>query len=91
MAYTKHCEYPPTPYENLANAIIIIAAGDYRQARYKLCINPNDWKALSTIREVERFFCSEWYDVLTTVDGRYILNRLHAENPLHPVMPHHYW
>ena len=91
MAYSTTCEYPPTPYENLANAIIIVAADDYRNARKKLCKDPDDWKAQATVKEVERFFMSRWYEVLTTVEGRYILNRLKAEDPANPGKSHHYW
>ena len=91
MAYSTTCEFPPTSYENLANAIIIVAADDYRKARKKLFKNPDDWKAQSTVKEVERFFMSKWYEVLTTVEGRYIINRLKAEGTANPGKSHHYW
>lgn len=72
---------PEYMWEDLAIAIIVQAANDYRRARLKLHNNPNDRMALSDKKSIERFFHSSWYEVLTTVDGQYILNRLNNEPP----------
>ena len=71
----------PTPeqWEDLANAIIIRAAFDYREVRVALKENPDDYRLLRELKSIERFFLSDWYRHLTTVDGRYILRRLKKE------------
>lgn len=61
-----------TAYENLANAIIERAVQDYRDALSQ--------KAEGTIRLLEKFFRSEWYHVLTNVDGEYIIDKVRAEH-----------
>lgn len=67
------------PYENLANAIILQAAKDYRAALRKLKRNPQNKDAKYTISEVERFFRSDWYKMLTDVDGELIIKKLREE------------
>lgn len=66
-------------YETLANAIVVQAAKDYRTARRKLQKNPYSMKALQTVKEVEVFFRSDWFKVLTPVDGGTILKLLEEE------------
>lgn len=66
-------------YENLANAIIEQAAMDFRKARKKLERNPDNTVALRTVREVEKFFCSKWFTVLSKADGPMILEMLKEE------------
>ena len=66
-------------YEMLANAIVVQAAKDYRAARRKLLKDPYNLKALQTVKEVEVFFRSDWFKVLTPVDGRTILKLLEEE------------
>ena len=55
-------------YEELANAIILRAVQDYRETNYE-----------PTLREIERFFLSQWFMVLTKADGKAILNQLRKE------------
>lgn len=69
-----------TPYENLANAIVIQACKDYRKA-YKRYLRKarsahND---TSELKELERFFHSNWYKTLTSIDGDYLMERLRQE------------
>lgn len=109
-------------YEELANAIILQAVGDYRLARKYLKRHPRtkeleeaaasqaaerrkraaerkalglpkvrekpgpDERLLSRIKSRERmleeipeFFCSTWYEALTTVDGEWLLRKLNDE------------
>lgn len=66
-------------YELLANAIIIKAADDYREARKMLSTCPSDYSALCIISDVERFFQSQWYSVLSRTDGKKILSMLNRE------------
>ena len=67
------------PYEALANAIILQAVNDYRAALKKVKKNPSNREALDEALQIERFFKSQWYQVLTAVDGEYLINRLRKE------------
>lgn len=67
------------PYENLANAIILIAVDDYRRALKRFAKSPGSNEAKADVEEMERFFRSKWYSVLTSVDGKYLIRKLRAE------------
>ena len=60
------------PYENLANAIVLQAVKDYRDALKRLKKKPGNQTA-------ERFFRSGWYKALTSVDGEYLIQKLREE------------
>jgi len=66
-------------YETLANAIVVQAAKDHRAALRKLLKDPYSINALKTVKEVEVFFRSDWFKVLTPVDGGTILKLLEEE------------
>jgi hypothetical protein len=66
-------------YEDLANAIILQAVRDYRAALKCLKLNPRDRSALADKDEVERFFRSDWYSALTSVDGETLIRSLQQE------------
>ena len=66
-------------FEALANAIIEQAAKDFRAAQKKLKRNPYSETARRTVREIEVFFHSDWFRVLTTVNGPMILKMLKEE------------
>lgn len=66
-------------YENLANAIVFQAAKDYRKALRKYKRQPENKSAKSEIREIERFFRSNWYRTLTDLDGEMLIKRLREE------------
>lgn len=68
-----------TNYENLANAIILQAVKDYRMALKCLKANPKNRTALSDKDEIERFFRSQWFTVLTSVDGEMLIRSLTME------------
>ena len=58
-------------YKELANAIILQAVKDYRKAlkhdeRGRKC-------------EIEKFFRSEWFSILTNVSGEMLIQKLRAE------------
>lgn len=57
-----------SPYEELANAIVLQAVKDYR-----LC---DDKQELSAI---ERFFRSEWFGILTNVSPELLISKLREE------------
>ena len=56
------------PYENLANAIILQAAKDY--------LLTDDEQQL---QEIERFFRSGWFGVLSKVDPEFLIKELQKE------------
>ena len=68
-----------TIYENLANAIILQAVKDYRVALKCLKVNPRNKTALADKEEIERFFRSGWFSVLTRVDGEMLIRSLQME------------
>lgn len=66
-------------WEDLANAIVVQAANDYRRALRVLKAHPNYSPAAKVKKEVEQFFRSEWYRSLSSVDGEVLIKRLNAE------------
>jgi hypothetical protein len=68
-----------TNYENLANAIILQAVKDYRMALKSLKANPRNRTAMADKDEIERFFRSDWFSVLTSVDGEMLIRSLQME------------
>ena len=63
----------------LANAIIIQAAKDYKSALRILKRHPNSQTAMDEAIELEQFFHSSWYGVLTQINPVYLINRLRKE------------
>lgn len=63
----------------LANAIVKQAAADYRKALRALRRHPNSRVAMQTAMEIEDFFHSDWYGVLTDIDPDYLIDRLRKE------------
>ena len=61
-------------YTALANAIIEQAADDYRRSK-----NYQEKTA------IKKFFLSEWFSVLTDLDGKMILRRLEGERGVNHV------
>lgn len=68
-----------SPYENLANAIILRAVEDYREALGILRYSPNDEDATINKNDIERFFRSGWFGLLTNVDPAMLISRLGKE------------
>ena len=66
-------------WEEMANAIIIQAAEDWREAKRMLRTCPDNAEAISTVKETEAFFLSEFYTTLTTYNGKTLLKRLKEE------------
>lgn len=60
------------PYQNLANAIVAVAADDYRTA-----LKDGDEELQASL---ERFFHSDWYGMLTNVSADTILGALRKEH-----------
>ena len=66
-------------WEALVNAVVLKAVEDYRKARRKVRRFPGQKGAQEMIREVERFFRSKWFLMLTDMDGKTILENLKRE------------
>ena len=56
------------PYEELANAIIVQACKDYR-------LTDNE----EELKEIEDFFHSDWFAVLTSLDPDLLITKLRKE------------
>ena len=67
------------PWENLANAIILQAVKDYREARKKLKKRLKNEDAKLMISDCEAFFRSDWYKALTDVDGEMLIRKIREE------------
>ena len=68
------------PYEEIANAIVIQACNDYKNAyrrhlRRSGIVDKPDYELVA----LENFFRSDWYKILTSVDGEYLMERLRKE------------
>lgn len=68
-----------SPYEDLANAIVLKAVEDYREALRVLSLNPNNNDAVSEVRSIERFFHSGYFGILTKLDPEMLIERLNEE------------
>ena len=63
-------------YEQLANAVILFAVKDFRTAYRRLKRRPNDTMAQGEIQSITRFFSSQYFNVLTTLDGLSLLQKI---------------
>ena len=61
-----------SPYEELANAIVLQAAKDYRQALKK--------GHCQVQVGIERFFRSSWFGELTTIPSEMLISRLKKQS-----------
>lgn len=66
-------------YTELANAIVIQAAKDYRKALKTLQRYPRYEPAKAVVAEVEEFFRSDWYRMLTSVDAEMLMRKIRRE------------
>lgn len=79
------------PYQRLANAIVILAAKDYRAVLKKLKkyanvkktdpkkLSPGEKDAKAEKASIERFFRSSWFSTLTSVEPEMLIRRLQKE------------
>ena len=61
-------------YENLANAIITQAVEDYRKA-----LRRKTDRDRHTVFECEKFFRSEYFQILTNFDGETLISKIKGE------------
>jgi len=66
-------------WENLANAIILQAVTDWREAIKNIKEYPLEIKGYSEKLKCEKFFMSEWFERLTKIDGEILLEKLRNE------------
>lgn len=66
-------------YHDLANAIVLQAVSDYRDAlngkSYHKHLSPEH-----IIKDIEKFFRSSYFEVLTKVKGEYLIYKLNQEH-----------
>ena len=72
--YTRRDEW-----SDLAEAIILKAVDDYRHTGKRLLAKPDDGRLTLRKAEIEKFFLSSWFQVLTDLDGKLLLQKLQAE------------
>lgn len=68
-----------TGHQALANAIVKQAAQDYLAALKTLRRHPDSKAAMAEAMEIEKFFHSPWYGVLTQIAPDYLIDRLRKE------------
>lgn len=66
-------------YRELANAIILQAAIDYKGCVAYLKRHPRSADKKRMKRECIRFFLSEWFVALTDIDGKVLLKKFDKE------------
>ena len=71
--------YHGDEWDDLAQAIIVQAAEDYRKTLKWLKKYPKNRRLLQSKRECESFFRSDWFTVLTNADPERILDRIRKE------------
>ena len=64
------------PYQALANAIVERAAKDYRRVLKYHYKQPENKKYKLEVEELEAFFLSQWFELLTDLNGRTLLINL---------------
>ena len=62
----------------LCQAIVLQAVQDYRKVLRGEPVRPNV-AVVKTKKEVEKFFESEWFKLLTKLDGAYLMRKLKEE------------
>lgn len=67
------------PYKELANAIIVQAVKDYRDAAERLRYTPDDKSEQHDKRNIEKFFRSNWFSILSDLNGELLLKKLKEE------------
>lgn len=66
-------------YRALAEAIIVQAVKDYRSVLKRLKYDYDCRNLISQKRSLENFFSSEWFSVLTKVNGKALARKIREE------------
>lgn len=67
-------------WEDLTNAIITQACEDYRDAKRVLVKKPKDLESRTAIVEIEGFFRSDWFAIMSEMDCEWLIKRLRVES-----------
>lgn len=67
------------PYKSLAAAIVLEAAAEYRRKSKIKTMGNAEKLRQKEIADLENFFLSEWFQMLTSVDGGVVLKMLQGE------------
>jgi len=70
---------PRDGWGDLAEAIILKAVEDYRHTNTRLMKTPDDLRLQDQKAEIEQFFLSAWFRVLTDLNGKRLLHQLQVE------------
>ncbi len=70
---------PRDGWGDLAEAIILKAVEDYRHTNNRLMKMPDDPRYQDQKAKIEEFFLSDWFRVLTDLNGKCLLHRLQSE------------
>ena len=63
-------------YEKLSNDIILLAVKDFRTAYRRLKRHPDDSASQGELQSITRFFYSQYFSILTTLDGPSLLQKI---------------
>lgn len=63
-------------WENLANAIVVFAAQDFKKAYKRYLRNSRSREAAGEVEALIRFFMGDYYKALTSVDGEVLVREL---------------
>ena len=66
-------------YEMLAAAVVERAVLDYRQAQENIRTKYNVLEAQNVIRNLDRFFRSEWFGILSDLDGEDLIELMRRQ------------
>ena len=77
--YEKRSAMLGSGWRALADAIILQATDDYRRLTQRLITHPDELDKVSEKRRIERFLRSDWFGVLSDLDGRRLLRDLKAD------------
>lgn len=65
-----------SPYQKLANAVIMQAANDYVKALNRPLLKTKDFDSRRMKLDCERFFKSRWFGELSNTDGQSLMVKL---------------
>lgn len=67
------------PYQLLANAIVLQAARDYRDVLRRWKKNKSDANTNFERKELESFFSSGWFGILSDLDGEVLMQKIQEQ------------
>ena len=71
--------YENEPYKRLANEVVLQAVKDYRSVLRKLRWSKEQEKAWNQMKQIETFFKSKYYGMLTELNSENLMKKLKEE------------